>query len=95
MTSSQDGVRRKLDFVDRPYSRKTFYLDIRASQLKSKISKRIADLGGRVEEFLSKELHLVVTDRNQDNEDKKRKTGSGVPDRRASLPLSRGIYMYC
>ncbi|KAK3090042.1 hypothetical protein FSP39_008748 [Pinctada imbricata] len=88
MTSSQDGVRRKLDFAEKPYTSKTFYLDIKTCKMKLKVTKRISDLGGRVEEFLCKEIHQLITDRDPDEGTQKSKTV--LNEKKVGVPLSRG-----
>ncbi|ESP01254.1 hypothetical protein LOTGIDRAFT_157428 [Lottia gigantea] len=58
-----DGiVRRKLNFNDKSFALKSFYVDIRSVSVRNRVTKYIHDLGGRVETFLSKDIHVFVTD---------------------------------
>lgn len=90
--SSGFGVRRQLNFIELPYARKTFYIDVKSTAQKTKLIQRIEALGGQIETFLSKEISLFITDRNG-------KTDSLSPEERQgknkcfvsnSVPLSRG-----
>ena len=55
--------KRKLDFHDKPFYCKSFYIDIKAETARRKIVRRIKDLGGTVEGFLSKDIDLFITDK--------------------------------
>lgn len=63
--SSHDSkyAKRKLDFHDKPFDCKSFYIDIKAETARRKIVRRIKDLGGTVEGFLSKDIDLFITDK--------------------------------
>ena len=86
MSSNSSGyrVRRQLSFQDVPYNGKLFYLDIRQPPLKHKITRRIVDLGGKIESFLSKEIDLILTDG-----DEKKKSVLEL-NKLKNIPLSRG-----
>jgi len=90
--SSGFGARRQLNFIELPFAGKTFYTDVKSSSLKAKIIHRIQSLGGQVETFLSKDISLFITDRED-------KHGSGSPEETSgkrksfvntNVPLSRG-----
>ncbi|XP_061192709.1 protein DBF4 homolog A-like [Saccostrea echinata] len=83
--NSNDGARRKLQFV--PSSQTTYYLDISSDKVKAKAVQRILLLHGKIEEFLSKEVNLVLTDRN--NIAKEEVPTSDVTQKQL-LPFSRG-----
>ena len=89
---SSGGVRRKLSFEKLPYSGKSFYLDIKNASVKTKISRRITDLGGQIETFLSKDVHLLITDKTEDKKSNINRK-EGLPNFPGSqkIPLSRGI----
>ncbi|CAC5407485.1 unnamed protein product [Mytilus coruscus] len=80
-------AKRKLDFQDQPFHFKTFYLDIKAETVKRKVIRRIRELGGTVEGFLSKDVHLVITDKK--NGELERKSNKEVKTIEISN-LSRG-----
>ncbi|XP_063412459.1 uncharacterized protein LOC134695178 [Mytilus trossulus] len=80
-------AKRKLDFQDQPFHFKTFYLDIKAETVKRKVVRRIRELGGTVEGFLSKDVHLVITDKK--NGELERKSNKEVKTIQISN-LSRG-----
>ncbi|XP_045157570.2 uncharacterized protein LOC123523891 [Mercenaria mercenaria] len=85
--SSGLRARRSLTFEERPYAGKTFYVDVKSASAKSKISQRIQHLGGQIENFLSKDLSLLITDKNST-----RQSRDDCSSKQAvkSVPLSRG-----
>lgn len=84
-------AKRKLDFQNQPFHFKTFYLDIKAETVKRKVIRRIRELGGTVEGFLSKDVHLVITDKK--NGELERKSNKEVKTIQISN-LSRGMYLH-
>ncbi|XP_068748093.1 uro-adherence factor A-like [Montipora capricornis] len=56
--------KRKLEFqYDKPLKGKTFYLDLQGYRKISTLQAQIVELGGKVEEFLSKDIGCVVTNK--------------------------------
>ena len=84
---SQDGARRKLQF--NPSSQRLYYLDISSTKLRTKVIQRILASNGKVEEFLSKDVNLVLTDRNSIAKETET-CGNGDVPQKPRLPLSRG-----
>lgn len=64
-TQRESFSRRRLDFtnVSSPLYGKSFYLDLRKPLLREKVIKCIRVLGGKIEDFLCKEIDLLITDR--------------------------------
>ncbi|XP_060553421.1 protein DBF4 homolog A-like [Ruditapes philippinarum] len=85
--SSGLRARRSLSFEERPYAGKTFYLDVKSASAKSKISQRIQNLGGQIEDFLSKDLTLLITDKSST---KHSKDDYSQKQTTKNVPLSRG-----
>ncbi|XP_062566119.1 protein DBF4 homolog A-like [Saccostrea cucullata] len=83
--NSNDGARRKLQFA--PSSQTTYYLDISSDKVKAKAVQRILSLHGKIEQFLSKDVNLVLTDKN--NIAKEEIPASDVTQKQL-LPFSRG-----
>ncbi|XP_021343705.1 uncharacterized protein LOC110443667 [Mizuhopecten yessoensis] len=86
-------VRRQLDFREKILTKTTFYIDIREDDLKKRISRRIRDLGGQVEGFLSKDVHILLTDSNNTSQKigpSASLTPSPDPETKITVPLSRG-----
>ncbi|KAK3606195.1 hypothetical protein CHS0354_010843 [Potamilus streckersoni] len=90
---------RRLHFQGLPLKKKKFYVDIKSTSLKKKVCKRIADLGGEVDGFLSRDVHLLITDKDGGGRLSKRPDGeiqsrglplSSVQNNQLALPLSRG-----
>ncbi|OWF34804.1 Protein DBF4-like A [Mizuhopecten yessoensis] len=89
-------VRRQLDFREKILTKTTFYIDIREDDLKKRISRRIRDLGGQVEGFLSKDVHILLTDSNNTSQKigpSASLTPSPDPETKITVPLSRGEHM--
>ena len=86
-TPSSGRARRKLSFAKLPYSGQSFYLDINNASLKARISRRVLELGGQIENFLSKDVDLLITEKK---EDKAAKNGLTNFSGKQNLPLSRG-----
>lgn len=84
---THDGARRKLQFV--PSSQRTYYLDISSTKQRAKVVQRILALQGKIEEFLSKDVNLVLTDRNNISKESETHETSSVTQKQ-TLPLSRG-----
>ncbi|XP_048761860.2 dentin sialophosphoprotein-like [Ostrea edulis] len=85
--NSQDGARRKLKFTSS--SQTVYYLDISSCKLRVKTVQRILSLHGKIEEFLSKEVNLVLTDRDAIcTEEEEIPSNTDVKQR--TMPLSRG-----
>lgn len=87
---THDGARRKLQFVpssQRPYY--SYYLDISSTKQRAKVVQRILALQGKIEEFLSKDVNLVLTDRNNISKESETPETSSVTQKQ-TLPLSRG-----
>lgn len=84
---THDGARRKLQFV--PSSQRTYYLDISSTKQRAKVVQRILALQGKIEEFLSKDVNLVLTDRNNISKESETPETSSVTQKQ-TLPLSRG-----
>ncbi|KAH3694274.1 hypothetical protein DPMN_081714 [Dreissena polymorpha] len=84
--SSGFGARRSLSFADLPYVGKRFYVDVRSNAQRTKVIQRIQNLGGHIENFLSKDVDLLVTDAK----DRKEQSGAGKNAAKQNLPLSRG-----
>lgn len=85
--NSQDGARRKLKFTSS--SQTVYYLDISSCKLRVKTVQRILSLHGKIEEFLSKEVNLVLTDRDAiSTEEEEIPSNTDVKQR--TMPLSRG-----
>ncbi|KAK3749838.1 hypothetical protein QZH41_015511, partial [Actinostola sp. cb2023] len=55
--------KRRLEFVEQPLKDKKFYLDLEGYKKVSSLAARIQDLGGKVEEFLSKDINYLITNR--------------------------------
>jgi hypothetical protein len=89
--SSGLRARRSLSFEERPYAGKTFYLDVKSASAKSKISQRIQNLGGQIEDFLSKDLTLLITDKSST---KHSKDDYSQKQTTKNVPLSRGLYIF-
>lgn len=85
-------VRRQLDFREKVFTEKTFYIDIREEDLKKRISRRIHELGGQVEGFLSKDVHIMVTDSNNTTNNETRVASPSPTLLNNKVPLSRGRY---
>lgn len=89
-------ARRKLNFKEKPWFDKIFYIDVRSENVKSKIAKRIKELGGQIEGFLTKDIHLLITDKTKndiEHEKKSRKENQHVSTTTQNsfgMPLSRG-----
>ena len=96
--SSGGSARRKLSFV-LPFNGQSFYLDIKNASLKTRISRRITDLGGQIEDFLSKDVNLLITDKTEEKKNNNKKDGSPsfptIGSNNQKIPLSRGIIMCC
>lgn len=84
---SSSYARRSLTFQELPYAGKTFYIDVKSATAKSKIKQRILCLGGQIENFLSKDLSLLITDKTATPH---AKDGSSQKRSVKSVPLSRG-----
>lgn len=85
--SSGLRARRSLTFEERPYAGKTFYVDVKSASAKSKISQRIHNLGGEIEDFLSKDLTLLITDKTSAKDNCSQKQTA------KNVPLSRGLFI--
>lgn len=80
------STKRKLDFQNKALNGQTFYVDIKAETLRRKVTRRIKELGGCIEGFLSKDIDLVLTDKNN-GEIKRPKDPKSVQ----TTNLSRGM----
>lgn len=90
---SSKYTKRKLDFQNKALHGQTFYIDIKAETLRRKITRRIKDLGGCIEGFLSKDIDLVVTDKNQ-SELKKSQSAKSVETANLSRGNIQNLYIY-
>lgn len=102
MSSKSSGfrVKRSLSFDSKelPYAGKTFYIDVKSSSLKTKIIQRVLNLGGQIENFLSKDLTLLITEKrdygNRTDAEHENTQTSSLKHSKA-IPLSRGsIFFY-
>ncbi|XP_033736590.1 uncharacterized protein LOC117324871 [Pecten maximus] len=87
-------VRRQLDFREKILTQRTFYIDIREEDLRKRITRRVKDLGGQVEDFLSKDVNILLTDSNNTAQKicptSLTPNASPDPDTKVAVPLSRG-----
>ena len=85
---SRTVARRSLNFVENHLKGAKFYLNIKHEETFKKVVNRIAELGGQVEDFLSKEVDNLITDSQQKN-----RSNTTDNDPVVSLPyaLSRGL----
>ncbi|XP_069127690.1 uncharacterized protein [Argopecten irradians] len=85
-------VRRQLDFREKILTKRTFYIDVREEELRKRIIRRVKDLGGQVEDFLSKDVNILLTDSNSTAQKACPLTpnASPDPDKKVAVPLSRG-----
>jgi len=99
--SSLSQTRRQLDFREKPYQHKTFYLDVKADITRRKVIRRIKELGGQIEEFLSKDVKVLLTDTPVPEatgtvgggaDSTTDKAVSQAKEKMSSVPLSRGIF---
>ena len=90
-TPNSGRARRQLSFANLPYHGKCFYLDIKNSSLKTRLSRRILDLGGQIENFLSKDINLLITEKIE--EKGASKTGFQISVGKQNVPLSRGKHV--
>ncbi|KAL4236137.1 Zinc finger protein [Mactra antiquata] len=91
--SSGFRVKRSLSFTSKelPYASKTFYIDVKSCSLKAKLSQRILNLGGQIENFLSKDLTLLITDKHDEGNNLVYETENNptISTLNHSIPLSR------
>ncbi|XP_064625390.1 uncharacterized protein LOC135486500 [Lineus longissimus] len=96
-----ETTKRKLQFngITRSvFEGKTFYLDIRSSRYVKQIRADVHQLGGRIEDFLSKDVYCVVTDNadfksGKETLDVSYKDSSPTTDGAAPACMTRGKAM--